>query len=194
MQGKEILTYGNVLSDLLEAEMLRHKKATEGNKYRIGSFLMYAVVVGILSKTLWVGLVISLGAVYHAVMLSRKTKEHKSNMASLRRGGFTVDTDILSHISDESIVEPHLGGLSRSKKMTRYKRVTYFYFNNCRFRLCFFRGFKWSREYYLSVGGLKNISLAGDEFYVAVRASDGEVGQIYPKKLFDYDREGETKI
>ncbi len=190
MQGREILTDGNVLSDLLEAEMLRHKKTTEGNKYRIASFLMYAVVVGILSKTLWIGLVISLGAVYHAVVLSRKIREHKSNMASLRRGGFTVDSDFFSHISDESIVEPHLGGLSRSKKMTRYKRVTYFYFNNCRFRLCFFKGFGWSRKYYMSLGGLKNISIAGDEFYVAVRASDGEVGQIYPKKLFEYKREG----
>ena len=126
MQGREILTDGNVLSDLLEAEMLRHKKTTEGNKYRIASFLMYAVIVGILSKTLCIGLVISLGAVYHAVVLSRKIREHKSNMASLRRGGFTVDSDFFSHISDESIVEPHLGGLSRSKNMTRYKRVTYF--------------------------------------------------------------------
>ena len=42
----------------------------------------------------------------------------------------------------------------------------------------------------MSLGGLKNISIAGDEFYVAVRASDGEVGQIYPKKLFEYKREG----
>ena len=187
MENRETLKYGNVLSDLLEAEILRHKKATEGNKFRIGSFLMYAVVIGILSKTLWVGLVISLGAVWHAVVLSMKIREHKSNMASLRGGGFTVDTDAFSHLSDESIVEPHLGGLSRSKKMTRYKRVTYFYFNNCRFRLCFFRGFEWSREYYLSVGGLKNITAAGDEFYVAVRACDGEVGQIYPKKLFEYE-------
>ena len=186
MQGREVLTDGNILSDLLEAEILRHKKATEGHKFRIGSFLVYAIAVGILSKIFWVGLIIALGSVYHAVMLSRKIREHKSNMASLRSGGFTVDTDIFSHISDESIVEPHLGGLSRSKKMTRYRRVTYFYFNNCRFRLCFFRGFRWSREYYLSIGGLKNISLAGDEFYVAVRASDGEVGQIYPKKLFEY--------
>ena len=190
MQGREVLTDGNILSDLLEAEILRHKKATEGNKFRIGSFLVYAIAVGILSKTFWVGLIIALGSVYHAVMLSRKIREHKSNMASLRSGGFTVDTDIFSHISDESIVEPHLGGLSRSKKMTRYRRVTYFYFNNCRFRLCFFRGFRWSREYYLSIGGLKNISLAGDEFYVAVRASDGEVGQIYPKKLFEYEKDG----
>ena len=190
MHGREVLTDGNILSDLLEAEILRHKKATEGNKFRIGSFLVYAIAVGILSKTFWVGLIIALGSVYHAVMLSRKIREHKSNMASLRSGGFTVDTDIFSHISDESIVEPHLGGLSRSKKMTRYRRVTYFYFNNCRFRLCFFRGFRWSREYYLSIGGLKNISLAGDEFYVAVRASDGEVGQIYPKKLFEYEKDG----
>ena len=190
MQGREVLTDGNILSDLLEAEILRHKKATEGHKFRIGSFLVYAIAVGILSKTFWVGLIIALGSVYHAVMLSRKIREHKSNMASLRSGGFTVDTDIFSHISDESIVEPHLGGLSRSKKMTRYRRVTYFYFNNCRFRLCFFRGFSWSREYYLSIGGLKNISLAGDEFYVAVRASDGEVGQIYPKKLFEYEKDG----
>lgn len=190
MQGREVLTDGNILGDLLEAEILRHKRATEENKFRIGSFLVYAVAVGILSKTFWVGLIIALGSVYHAVMLSRKIKDHKSNMASLRSGGFTVDTDIFSHISDESIVEPHLGGLSRSKKMTRYRRVTYFYFNNCRFRLCFFGGFRWSREYYLSVSGLKNISLSGDEFYVAVRACDGEVGQIYPKKLFEYEREG----
>jgi hypothetical protein len=191
MQDREILTDGNILSDLLEAEILRHKKATEGNKYRIGSFLMYAVVIGILSKTLWIGLLISLGSVYHAVVLAGKIKEHESNMASLRRGGFTVDTDFFSHISDESIVEPHLGGLSRSKKMTRYKRVTYFCFDNCRFRLCFFKGFGWSRKYYMSPGGLKNISIAGDEFYVAVRACDGEVGQIYPKKIFEYKREGE---
>ena len=190
MQGREVLTDGNILSDLLDAEILRHKRATEENKFRIGSFLVYAVAVGILSKTFWVGLLISLGSVYHAIVLSKKTREHQSNMASLRRGGFTVDTDFLSHISDESIVEPHLGGLSRSKKMTRYRRVTYFYFNNCRFRLCFFGGFRWSREYYLSVSGLKNISLSGDEFYVAVRACDGEVGQIYPQKLFEYEREG----
>lgn len=149
MQDREILTDGNILSDLLEAEILRHKKATEGNKYRISSFLMYAVVIGILSKTLWIGLLISLGSVYHAVVLAGKIKEHESNMASLRRGGFTVDTDFFSHISDESIVEPHLGGLSRSKKMTRYKRVTYFCFDNCRFRLCFFKGFGWSRKYYM---------------------------------------------
>ena len=93
MQDREILTDGNILSDLLEAEILRHKKATEGNKYRIGSFLMYAVVIGILSKTLWIGLLISLGSVYHAVVLAGKIKEHEGNMASLRRGGFTVDTD-----------------------------------------------------------------------------------------------------
>ena len=97
MQGREVLTDGNILSDLLEAEILRHKKATEGHKFRIGSFLVYAIAVGILSKIFWVGLIIALGSVYHAVMLSRKIREHKSNMASLRSGGFTVDTDIFSH-------------------------------------------------------------------------------------------------
>ena len=187
MENRELLEYGDILNDLLEAEMLRHKRDTEGNKFRIGSFLVYAIAVGILSKTLWIGLLISLGSVWHALVLSRKIKEHKSNMASLRGGGFTVESDTFSHLSDESIVEPHLGGLSRSKKMTRYRRVTYFYFCNCRFRQCFFGGFKWSRRYYLSIGGLKNITIAGDEFYVAVRACDGEVGQIYPKKFFVYE-------
>ncbi len=187
MQQREILTNGNILSDLLEAEILRHKMASEGNKFRIGSFLVYAVAVGLLSKTFWVGLLISLGSVYHAVVLARKIKEHQSNMALLRGGCFTVDTDTFSHFADESIVEPHLRGLSRSKSMTRYRRVTYCYFDSCRFRQCFFLGFEWSREHYMSRQILKNISLPGDEFYVAVRASDGEVGQIYPKKFFEYE-------
>lgn len=187
MPSIEKLGKEHIIRDLLWAEDERHRLKVGAHKYRIGSFIVYAIAIGILSKTWWAGVLVSLGALWHAFALVKKIKEHEYHMAVIRGGGFVVETDILSHIAQERIVEPHLEGLSRNKRMTRYRWVTFFYFNNCRFRQCYFSGYEWSREYYMSRKGLQNISIAGDEFYIVTRSTDHEVGQIYPKKFFEYE-------
>ena len=194
MPKKEQLTKENIIRDLVRAEEIRHARVSSINVSLIGDFLIAAVFAALLTRTVWVGVPILLGSVYNAVRLIQKIRIFRTNTSAIEKGGFVIDTDVLSHIAQERIYEPHISGRGRRIRFNNYRTVTYYYFDNCRFRECFFGGFEWSKEYYLSKNGLQNISLAGDEFYVAVRSSDGEVGQIYPKKFFDYDREGETKI
>ena len=48
--------------------------------------------------------------------------------------------------------------------------------------------YKWSKEYHLSVDGLENISLEGDEFYAVVDNETQTVVYAYPKKFFEYEK------
>ena len=48
--------------------------------------------------------------------------------------------------------------------------------------------YKWSKEYHLSVDGLENISLEGDEFYAVIDNETQTVVYAYPKKFFEYKK------
>ena len=65
------------------------------------------------------------------------------------------------------------------------------------FHFCFAAGewfltntvlYKWSKEYHLSVDGLENISLEGDEFYAVIDNETQTVVYAYPKKFFEYEK------
>ena len=180
MAKKEKLTKENIICDLIYAEEIRQARVSSINVSLFGCFLIAAVFASVVSRIIWIGLLISIGALYNAVRLVQKIMVFRKNKAEIEKGGFVIDTDILSHIAEEIIYEPHIAGRERSRRTRLHRTVTFFYFNNCKFRQCFFGGFEWSKEYHLSRNGLQNISLPGDEFFVAIRNTDGEVGQIYP--------------
>ena len=69
--------------------------------------------------------------------------------------------------------------------------------NEAIFHFCFAAGewcltntvlYKWSKEYHLSVDGLENISLEGDEFYAVIDTETQTVVYAYPKKFFEYEK------
>ena len=48
--------------------------------------------------------------------------------------------------------------------------------------------YEWSKEYHLSVDGLENVSLEGDEFYAVIDNETQTLLYAYPKKFFEYEK------
>ena len=70
----------------------------------------------------------------------------------------------------------------------RYEAIFHFCFAAGEWCLTNTMLYKWSKEYHLSVDGLENISLEGDEFYAVIDNETQTVVYAYPKKFFEYEK------
>ena len=104
----------------------------------------------------------------------------------IERGDISISTEIFSHIANDVIYEPHRAG-TRTRTA---KTITLYHFNGgSSWRAPFFeRYYEWSKEYYISPKGLKNISIKGDEFYLVSLQAHRDIAYIYPCKNFELDK------
>lgn len=185
---KEKLTIENARQDLFKVLECRKSNAAVWRFTYIVPITMLAVSIGIILRRIWIGLLIFSVALYHIVRLvvdsRRQSAVQKQLESSVKRGDFSVSKEILSHIAEETIYEPHWG--RRTTHTT--KIITVYYFSSgAQWRLPWVdKHYEWSKDFYLSSKGLENTSVSGDEFYFISLQGNQEIGYIYNTKLFDF--------
>ncbi|MGM9641689.1 MAG: hypothetical protein ACI3XI_00630 [Eubacteriales bacterium] len=193
MNGEE-MTKEKITPDAIKKDLLKVANDQISNKAdRRLSFIvpitLSAIVLGVVLKNIFVGLLISLLASYHIVLYVIEYKEYrmkkKTVMSLIERGDVSISTEILSHVAHETIYEPHKSiGRTRTAKM-----ITQYHFDggtSWREPFCA-KHYEWSGDFYLSHAGLENISISGDEFFYIALQEHPDIAYIYPCKTFELD-------
>ncbi len=183
---KEPLTPKQIQGDLMRVLDQQSYNTTDGRLSFIVPTTLGAILLGILLHRVWIALVILLFPAYHMIRLIGESRKDRQTEAQVRnaltRGDISISEEILSHIGEETIYEPHTSG--RRTRTTR--TVTFFYFEGGRqWRVPKVdQHYPWSRLYSMSSRGLDNTSVAGDRFYFITLQADHRVSYIYNTKLF----------
>ena len=186
---KEKLTLEAIKQDLMKMVGFQLSNKTDWRFSYIVPITLLAVFAGILLKNVFVGLLIFLFAAYHIVryVIEYRAYSQKKNavISMIERGEISISNEIFSHISTETVYEPHRVG----RRARATKTITVYYFNGgSSWRVPNVdKHYAWSKEYYISSKGLENISISGDEFYFVSLQANHEVAYIYPCKNFEFD-------
>ncbi len=185
---KETLTLSGIAHDLNIVADFRF--SVVNNRY---DYILWIELLGIFAAIftkIWIGLVILCFAIYPTICFVRECQEDKRKTAAIEsiilRGDISISIKELSHISKETIYEPH--GYGRRRHSTQ--EVTFFCFAaGTRWRVPFAtrRHYEWSKEHYISTKGLENISLPGDKFFYVSLQGYPDIAYIYPCKTFVLD-------
>ena len=150
-------------------------------------------MAGVYFKNIFVGLLVFSIAAYHIVRYAIEYKEYKTNknaiISLIERGEISIATEILSHIANETIYEPHQVRRGRGRRANATKTITVYYFDGgASWRVpTVEKHYSWSKDFYISSKGLGNISMKGDEFYFVSLQSHHDIAYIYPCKNFELD-------
>ncbi len=201
---KETLTLFNIKHDLYKVASFKISNASDWRFAYIFPFTLLAIVIGVFTKSILIGLLIFSVAAYHIVLYIPSCREYfrqkKAIKEALDRGDISISVERLSHIGIESIYEPHMA----FRRVRDIKDVTFYYFvsgtrwrlpevykrymSGTRWRLTeVYKHYGWSKEYYLSNEGLANISVEGNEFYYISLRGEYDIAYIYPCKIFQLD-------
>lgn len=185
---KEIVRNENIREDLIKVIEERDDIQWEWRLCYIVPFASLALMICFLLPNVWLGLVAFLPAVYHVVRLIWELRRSRARKKEIRirieRGDLTVSEEILSHIAEETVYEPHRG--HRRSHMANLAYVFYFQSGASWRHYPVKKHYAWSKVYDLTPQGLENTSVAGDTFYYIRLQSDGDIGYIYNKKMFVY--------
>lgn len=183
---KEIVRNENIREDLLRVIQEKDSIQWEWRLCYIVPCAMAALVVCFAWPNVWLGLAAFLPTVYHIVRLiwelRRSRARKKEIQTQIERGNLCVSEEILSHIAEETVYEPH----RVQRRMAELVRVFYFQSGTSWRHPRVEKHYVWSKVYDLSPAGLENTSVAGDTFYYIRLQSDGDIGYIYNKKMFTY--------
>ena len=190
---KERLTLEGIKKDLSKAASDQMFNKDEWRLSYIIPITMLAIMLGILLNSMLVGLLVfSLTGyqIYRYVIETREyNKQKKALSEDLERGDISISTEIFSHVAEEIVYEPCSRGYGKHRRHHLTKSVTVFYFEGGAswrvIKTC--KHYEWSREHYISTSGLKNIAVAGNEFFAVRLQKHPEVSYIYPCKLFELD-------
>ena len=191
---KEKITLDNVKSDLARVLYNVRSIRTDMHLPQVLWTAALAVFLGILLNSVIVGVIISLFGlypIYQYILAERENKEKKDALwSALERGDVSITTEVLSHIANETVYEPHshytpCHGAHRDLTKT----ITEFYFEGGgSWRLPdTLEHYDWSKEMHLSNSGLVNTSVEGNEFFVVTLQGYNDVKYIYPCKFFELD-------
>lgn len=184
---KEILRKENIREDLLKVIEERKNIHWEWRLYYIIPTTIVALAVGFLLAPWW-GFAVYLIAAYHIVYLVqelRVNRAHKKKLLTqIERGDISISEEVLSHIALETVYEPHAG--RRRARSAKIVHIYYFRSGASWRNYPVEKHYAWSKLYDMSPKGLENTSVAGDAFYYVRLQSDGEIGYVYNKKLFEY--------
>ena len=185
---KEILTDERIRQDVLGNEV----KKAKGNDKKTLVWVMPITVAAILAGAyvhVLLGVAVGLFAIIPIYLYFKQNREDSDTIFEVEHGGeLIVEIDTLSHITTETIYEPHTVG-TFGRRHTQYsKTVTVFEFHNAKWRVPEVEKlYAWSKEMYISPKGLENTSLRGDKFYIVRRLGDAEVAYAYHTKFFTYN-------
>lgn len=186
---KEKITLNAIREDLLKVVKDQISNKSDWRFSYIIPITMIAILISVLFKNIFIGLLIFSVSVYHIVRYVIEFKEYKSNKTAIvsliERDGISISNEVLDHIANETIYEPH----ARGRLTKSIKEITVYYFiGGSSWRVPNVdKHYSWSNEFYLSSNGLENISLAGDEFFLIRLQNYSDIAYIYPCKTFELD-------
>ncbi len=185
---KEKITLKNVQQDLLRIIKWQLENKCDWRMCFIVPITLVAVILGFIFRRLWVGMVVFLVAGYHILCLAKGFKEYfvKKRLVKdcLNCSDISISIEKLSHISEETIYEPHMG----FRRVHATKLVKMYYFAVVSWRdPIFVDHYRWSNDLSISSRGLDNISIGGDEFFYISLQKHKDIAYIYPCKYFVLD-------
>lgn len=183
---KEILTKENIKRDLKYAASRRFSNRIAYRLDFVIPWLFAAILVGALTRILWIAALMSIFPAYHLVQLAREYIPYRKNVSRIIRGEFSVHRDTLVKICSETIYEPWVG---RRGRIHYYKEVSFFHFEQFDWRVVYGKHYTWSDFISMSTTGLENTSVEGNTFFVAVYNNSPEVGYVYNTKFFIWNEE-----
>ena len=187
---KELLTEENIKKDLLVTSYDEVEKTSEPLYYLMYVLFGVGIILSFLLHPLYLIMIPAAYIIIPPIVFIKDRIKYKARQKELIEGGFTVREDTLSHINVETVRLSHSGRMF-SRKPFGLSESYVFYFNSGEWipRECSGKFYKWSNNYYMSLGGIYNTSLEGDEFYIVERGLDGKIGCIYNKKFFEYKKQ-----
>ena len=186
---KETLTLESIAKDLNALKPDLTSRVDDRGFQASAPLTVAALIFGFYLKIVWIALVlaaISLGLIIDYIMRHRSSRIEKPLDHSLSRDDISISVEVLSHITLETIVEPH----SHGKHSHYTKTVLVYYFTSgigWRVPYLISRHYAWSKTHYLSTKGLQNISVEGNEFFYVSLQGYPDLTYIYPCKLFMLD-------
>ena len=191
---KEQLKKENIADDMNRTVKIYESTASNRRINYIAPFFMLAIILGIVFKSIVLGIVIFIIPAYHIIWLIIETREsyilRKELKENITRGDLAISVEKLTHIDTESVYNPH--NANDSGIISNLDDVSVFYFESgaCwRVPLIHGKHYEWSKTFKLSQSGLYNTSVVGDEFYYIILQNDQRISYIYNKKLFELSDE-----
>ena len=186
---KEKLTIQNIARDLVFVSSLNKSRFDEWRMSYIAPVTALAVILGVILKNIWVGLLIFSFAAYHIYHYIGEIKEYrarKKTVIDIRdRIDIAISVETFSHVAEETVYEPH----SHGRHHHDTKIVKFFRFEGGgEWRIPeVSKHYGWSKDYHVSTKGLENISLKGDKFFYVALKEHYDIAYIYPCKFFELD-------
>ena len=187
---KETLTLESIKSDLIKIANYQMDNKSDWRFTYIIPITALAILLGVFTKSVFIGIAVFCVAAYHIVRFIIEYKEYRAKKSAIlsviERGEISISKETFSHVAREVVYEPHRVG----KRSRATKTITLYHFDGgSSWRMPLFsKHYEWSKEYYISSNGLENISIKGDEFYFVSLQSHHDVSYIYPCKNFELDK------
>ena len=185
---KVILTDEAIRRDVLGNEVKKAKNNDNKTLVWVMPIAVAAILAGVYVHVL-LGVAVGLLAIIPIYLYFKQNREDSDTVFEVEHGAeFIVEIDTLSHITTETIYEPHTVHVGTRTSTHYTKTVTIFEFHNATWRVPEVEKlYAWSKEMYISPKGLENTSLRGDKFYIVRRLGNAEVAYVYNTKFFTYN-------
>ena len=187
---KEPLRLSNIKGDLMKMADFYMANRMDGRLGFVVPIVMIAVIIGVVTKSFWIGLAISTLSYFDIARYIRDMRAYRNTkaqiLAAIERGDISVSVETLSHIAEETIYEPHTVGCHVHARRYAMKTVTMFYFEGGgSWRLPRVdKHYAWSKDYYMSPSGLLNTSTQGEDFFFVCLQGNYDIAYIYPCDRF----------
>jgi hypothetical protein len=188
---KEALKLSNIKSDLDRmADFYMSNRMDVKLGYAI-PIVFLAVIIGILTRRVWIGLIISLFSVFDILRFIQDVQAYRNTKqlikATVERGDISISVETLDHIAEETIYEPYTTGVRGEAHRRNWKTVRMFYFEGGgSWRVPDVnRHYAWSEDYYMSPMGLINSSTEGEKFFFVCLQGYYDIAYIYPCDRFE---------
>lgn len=176
---KEKLTAEHIVADLDRYAERNFTAQDDRPFWGMMASATLAILCGILLRP-WVAIPFAVLAVGFLVWQLCIHRRYKKARKAIRARGFTVSSAVLTGITEETAEEIGIVG-KRHLVPARF-----LYFGGEKYRI-YGEHYPWSKDFHLSVNGMLNTSVIGDEFWVARDRETEEIGAVYNKKFFDYE-------
>ena len=198
---KETLTLANITNDLKSIAYAGMSNKSDWRLSYIFPITTLAVILGIVLRSVFLGLLIFSVAAYHIVCYVKEYKVYSKKIKAIKavidRGDISVSVKNFSHIANERIYEPHTHHNYHTHRgdFDATKEVSFFHFmSGSSWRAPAVREYyEWSKDYHISLKGLKNTSIRGDDFFYISLKGHYDIAYIYPCKFFALDDELKSK-
>lgn len=188
---KEPLKLSNIKADLKRMADFYMSNRVDFRLRYIVPIVIIAVLVGIFTKRVWVGLLIFSLSSIEIVRFFKDLKAHRNTKqmitAAIERGDISISVETLSHIAHEVIYEPHTVVLGGRGYCDETKTAPFFHFEGGgSWRVpSVEKHYSWSQDYYMSQSGLENTSTQGEQFFFICLQGYYDIAYIYPCDRFE---------